>query len=426
MPTGGATSATPPGSYGFLVVEGRCDLDGSRLALTSATYSFVVTVVSLFPLSRVSQPPGDCTACRPRPAPVAPAAAAANRVLLYAPTALIMAKILDALGAGTGYTAEVTSDSVAVLTGPADRWESLLVSLEECLTSVEGIETRLAPIGDLPPDPLMVATAALQARPLTALLAESRDDWLVAAIHGRRVTSYLQPIVDVVTGEVFAHEALLRVGLGEDSVVGASHALEVGRRMNLLHVLDQLGRSAAIEAASRLSLRGRLFVNFFPTVVYDTAHCLCGIRAAMQGTNLKPEQIVFEVVESEFVADRHHLANILDQFRADGFGVALDDFGAGHGSLNLLAALRPDFIKLDIGLVREVAADRVRASLVGTMVRVAREANVEVIAEGVEQAETAELLAGLGIRLMQGYLFGRPSEAPGNPVAPLDKAPARP
>lgn len=351
---------------------------------------------------------------------------AANRVLLYAPTSLIMAKVLDALGTGAGYSAEVTSDSVAVLTGPADRWGSLLVSLEEHLTSVEGMETRLAPIGDLPPDPLMVATAALQARPLTALLAESRDDWLVAAIHGGRVMSHLQPIVDVVTGEVFAHEALLRVGLGDDSVVGASHALEVGRRMNLLHVLDHLGRASALDVACRLGLQGKLFVNFFPTVVYDAAHCLCGIRATMQGTNLKPEQIVFEVVESEFVADRHHLANILDQFRAEGFGVALDDFGAGHGSLNLLAALRPDYIKLDMGLVREVAADRVRAGLVATMVKVARDARVEVIAEGIEQAETAHLLAGLGIRLMQGYLFGRPSDALGEPVAPLERSPARP
>ena len=376
---------------------------------------------------RVGQPERGCTACSPRPVAAAPAATpTANRVLLYAPTLLIMAKVTDALGAGTGYFAERVSDPVAVLTGPADRWGALLVSLEQRLTTLEGAETRLAPIGDLPSDPLMIATAALQARPLTALLAESRDDWLVAALRDGRVTSYLQPIVDVVSGEVFAHEALLRVGLGDDSVVGAAQALEVGRRMNLLHVLDQHGRSSAIETAQRLGLQGRLFVNFFPTVVYDAAHCLCGIRLAMKGTDLKPEQIVFEVVESELVADRAHLAQVLEQYRAEGFGVALDDFGAGHGSLNLLAALRPDYIKLDIGLVREVAADRVRAGLVATMVKVARDAGVEVIAEGVEQTETARLLAELGIRLMQGYLFGRPSEGLGRAVAPLTPTSATP
>ena len=172
--------------------------------------------------------------------------------------------------------------------------------------------------------------------------------------------------------------------------------------MNLRHALDQLGRSSAIATAQRLGLQGRLFINFFPTVIYDAAHCLCGIRLAMQGTDLKPERIVFEVVETELVADRGHLATILQQFRAEGFGVALDDFGTGHGSLDLLAALRPDFIKLDIGLVRQVASDRIRAGLVGTMVAVAREAGVEVIAEGVEQPEAAQLLVDLGIRLMQG------------------------
>jgi len=343
----------------------------------------------------------------------------ANRVLLYAPTPLVMAKVKDALSATTDYTAEFPSDAVAVLTGRANGWDALLILLEEHLTPEEDMETRLAPIGDLESDPLMVATAALQARPLTALLAESRDDWLVKAIHGGRVMSHLQPIVDTVSGEVFAHEALLRVGLGDDSVIGAGQALEVGRRMNLLHVLDQLGRASAIATAQRLGLRGRLFINFFPTVVYDAAHCLCGTRLAMKETDLRPDQIVFEVVESEFVADRDHLAKVLEQYRADGYGVALDDFGAGHGSLNLLAALRPDFIKLDIGLVREVVTDRVRAGLVGTMVKVARDAGVEIIAEGVEQVETALLLTGLGIHLMQGYLFGRPSNALGKPVAPL-------
>jgi EAL domain-containing protein (putative c-di-GMP-specific phosphodiesterase class I) len=193
--------------------------------------------------------------------------------------------------------------------------------------------------------------------------------------------------------------------------------------MNLLHVLDELGRSAAIAAADTLKLTSRLFINFFPTVIYDPAYSLRRTHETLHSSALRPQQIVFEVVESEYVADLEHLAEILEQYRAEGFGIALDDFGAGHGSLNLLAALHPDFIKLDIGLVQEVTSDPVRARLVNTMVHVARESGVEVVAEGVEQPETARMLADLGIRLMQGYLFGRPCDRLGTPPTPIVPAP---
>jgi len=119
------------------------------------------------------------------------------------------------------------------------------------------------------------------------------------------------------------------------------------------------------------------------------------------------------VVESEHIADRSHLLDILAYYRAEGFRVALDDLGSGYSSLNLLAALRPDFVKLDMELAREVAVDPLRRSLVEALVRTAHEYGIQVIAEGVETVESARVLAGLGIRLLQGYLFGRPAPAAG-------------
>jgi EAL domain-containing protein (putative c-di-GMP-specific phosphodiesterase class I) len=231
------------------------------------------------------------------------------------------------------------------------------------------------------------------------------------------ITSHFQPIVDLESGEVFAHEALLRAIREDGSLVNGGAIVAAGRRMGALHVLDQIGRTSAIRRAHQLGLTSSLFINFFPTVVYDPAHCLRTTREAMRDTGLAPEQIVFEVVESERIADRAHLLDILAYYRAEGFRVALDDLGSGYSSLNLLAALRPDFVKLDMELARDVAIDPLHRSLVQAIVSTAHENGIQVIAEGVETVESACALAALGVRLLQGYLFGRLGPRPSRPTS---------
>jgi EAL domain-containing protein (putative c-di-GMP-specific phosphodiesterase class I) len=291
---------------------------------------------------------------------------------------------------------------------PGD-WSGLLTAIEADLSSLEALETRLAPIGGLPGNGQEITLAALKARALPALLSELRDSWLSRALDTNAVTSHFQPIVNLESGEVFAHEALLRATRDDGSLVNGGAIIEAGRRMGALHVLDQVGRTSAIHRAHELGVATTLFINFFPTVVYDPAHCLRTTRQAMRQTGTSPEQIVFEVVESEHIADRAHLLNILAYYRAEGFRVALDDLGSGYASLNLLAALRPDFVKLDMELVREVAVDPLRRSLVQALVNTAHDNGIQVIAEGVETVESARALADLGVRLLQGYLFGRPA-----------------
>ena len=224
------------------------------------------------------------------------------------------------------------------------------------------------------------------------------------------------------SGTIFAHEALLRAQADDGSIIAGGQIIEAGRRMGALHVLDQHGRRSAIEGAHALGMKSLLFINFFPTVVYDPVHCLRTTREAMRETGLQPDQIVFEVVESEDIADRGHLLNILTRYRAEGFRVALDDLGSGYASLNLLADLRPDFVKLDMELVRGAASDPLRRGLVQAIVRAARDEGIRVIAEGVETLEVAELLAEIGVSLLQGYYFGRPSPRLGDVSATVPLA----
>ena len=359
-----------------------------------------------------------CAKCECPPSPACAGQGADARVLVYAPAPPAAGKV-RAAAAAAGYAAVPVEESVVVLSGPAGGWARLLAALDERLSSIEATETRLAPIGGLTTDGFGLATAGLKARTLPALLGETHDAWLLTALRDGRIASHFQPIVDVEAGTIFAHEALLRAHADDGSIVPGGRIIDAGRRIGALHVLDQLGRRSAIEGAHALGMQSHLFINFFPTVVYDPAHCLRTTRQAMLETGMQPDQIVFEVVESEDIVDRQHLLTILERYRAEGFRVALDDLGSGYASLNLLADLRPDFVKLDMELVRGALTDPLRRGIVRAIVRTARDEGIRVVGEGVETLELAQFLADAGVSLLQGYFFGRPAPSLGDVSATL-------
>jgi EAL domain-containing protein (putative c-di-GMP-specific phosphodiesterase class I) len=337
---------------------------------------------------------------------------ATERLLVYAPAPLALGKVRRA-AAESGYTINRLDETVVMLDGSAGDWRSLLNALDLRLSALEANETRVVPIGSASVDTFSVTMAALKARAVPTLLAEIRDGWLKHAIESDGLTSYFQPIVDVATGAIYAQEALLRAALGDGQVASGSRIVDAGRRVGALHLLDQLGRTSAIRCAHRLSLHTNLLINFFPGVVYDSVYSLQTTLQAMRETGTHPKQVIFEVAESEQIADRGHLQEILTDYRRQGFRIALDDLGSGYSSLNLMVALRPDFVKLDMEVAREIATNSLRRALVQALVSTAHDYGIQVIAEGVETIENARILAGMGIRLLQGYLFGQPAPSLG-------------
>jgi EAL domain-containing protein (putative c-di-GMP-specific phosphodiesterase class I) len=217
-------------------------------------------------------------------------------------------------------------------------------------------------------------------------------------------TMAFQPIVDVGTREVFAHEALVRGLAGE----GAASVLDRVDATNR-YAFDQACRVRAIELAANRKLAGNLSINFLPNAVYQPEACLGSTLAAARRTGFSADRIIFEVTEGERVVDHAHLRAILAEYRRQGFRTAIDDFGAGYSGLNLLAEFQPDYLKLDMELTRGIHGDRVRRTIVRGILDVCAELGIVPIAEGVETADEAAALADLGIGLMQGYLFARPS-----------------
>jgi len=215
-----------------------------------------------------------------------------------------------------------------------------------------------------------------------------------------------QPIVDLETGAVFAHEALVRGVNGE----GAQSILSAVSSENR-YAFDQQCRVKAIELASQLGLASdgaRLSINFMPNAVYEPRACIRQTLAAAMRAGFPVNRIIFEFTENERL-DVAHVLNILRSYRAMGFLTALDDFGAGHAGLTLLSKFQPDIVKLDMELIRGLDTDAVKRAVVAHMVSLLRELSITAICEGVETPQELAVIRDLGVTLVQGYLFAKPA-----------------
>lgn len=213
-----------------------------------------------------------------------------------------------------------------------------------------------------------------------------------------------QPIVDVVERTVWGHEALVRGPAGEPAGWVLGQVTEENR-----YAFDQACRVAAIEEASALGLDGRLSINFLPNAVYNPLTCISATLAAARRNGFDTRRLVFEVTEGERVTDHAHLRGIVEEYKRQGFVTAIDDFGSGYSGLNLLAEFQPDVLKLDMELTRNIDNDRARRAIVSGVLATCRDLDIVPVAEGVETDGEAATLAGLGVRLMQGYRFARPA-----------------
>ncbi len=225
-----------------------------------------------------------------------------------------------------------------------------------------------------------------------------------ASALGFEFTFAFQPIVDIETRRVFSYEALVRGCGGE----GAFWVLDQVTEQNR-YSFDQACRKKALTLASRLGIQTYLNINFMPNAVYRPELCIRSTLAAARSLNFPTERIMFEVSEGERLTSTEHLVAIFKEYRRLGFTTAIDDFGAGYSGLNLLADYQPDYIKLDLKLIRNIDSERTRQAIVRAIVGVCRELDIAIIAEGVEYQAEATWLRHAGIRLFQGYLFARPA-----------------
>lgn len=220
------------------------------------------------------------------------------------------------------------------------------------------------------------------------------------------ITMAFQPIVDSSTTTVFGYEALVR---GIDGS-GAASVLKQVTPANR-YGFDQRCRTTAIELASGLGLADLgafLSINFLPNAVYEPRACIRETLKAAERFGFPLDRIIFEFTEHENV-DAAHVLKILHAYRAIGFRTAIDDFGAGYAGLNLLAQFQPDFVKIDMDLIRGVHESSVKQAIVRNALKLLDDLGIRAICEGIETKGERAFIGSLGVQLMQGYLFAKPS-----------------
>ncbi len=277
-----------------------------------------------------------------------------------------------------------------------------------CRSELQHTKCRLERPGTQP-----TPSSLMQTQTLESLIAWIDGRWLERLIRDGRLITFFQPIVPSVSpGEIYAYECLLRGTSEDNKLIPPDRLFAAARATGTLQQLDQEARLTAIHSVAREKLDTHAFINFNPRSIVDPKKCLRSIVDAVQSSGISAERLVFEVVECEEIDDLPKLLQILDWFRAAGFRVALDDLGAGYSSLNLLAELKPDFIKLDIGLVRNVHCDYFKGRVAAKLLELARELGVATVVEGVETVGQWRWAVEHGSDYAQGYLFARPGQEP--------------
>jgi len=257
-----------------------------------------------------------------------------------------------------------------------------------------------------------IAYTASLAREDSRLRALQVADSIVSALNDRRVELAFQPIVHAATGEIAFHEALLRVKLTDGSTVTPSSILPIAEKAGLVRLLDQRVMELAIrrladDPALRVSVNcslGSLMDPEWPDRLANAVGLLPGLA----------ERLTVEITETSVIEDFETVANLLAFCKKLGVKIAMDDFGAGHTSFRNLRRLAFDLVKIDGAFVQNIATSADDRFFVRTLTDLARHLGLKIVAEWVEDEDTARLLREWGVDYFQGALYGSAAADPAN------------
>lgn len=224
-------------------------------------------------------------------------------------------------------------------------------------------------------------------------------DQLRALVHNNKLEVLFQPIFNVQECKVVGYEALCRT---KDRIMPTDILFQQAALLGLGTFLDAHIIAKSLEYLKRFSPGQYLSCNVTP----DTACNPELIKLFADMPDLS--QVVFEITEHDAVRDYSAIALVMAPLRQKGARLAVDDAGAGYASLRHILLLKPDIIKLDISLIRDINRDHEKQALASALAEFSLRCGYSLVAEGVETREELNCLQGLGIRLIQGYLVSKP------------------
>lgn len=252
-----------------------------------------------------------------------------------------------------------------------------------------------------------IKEASFAAKNYTTALQHEIWQLLKHILYQKQVNVLYQPIVSLKSGDIMGFEALSR-GPVATALESPLCLFNAAQEYNCLCEIETICHQLAIANAAPYLEENYLFLNVNPTTLDSTKYSRSMIQELLHTNGIRKNRVVLEITERTGIEDYETFKEALDYYRNMGFLVAIDDAGAGYSSLQAIAELQPEFVKIDMSLVRNVDKNPTKKALLETFVDFSCKIGARIICEGIETEEELNTLAALGCHYGQGFLLGRP------------------
>ncbi|MCW8883738.1 MAG: EAL domain-containing protein [Motiliproteus sp.] len=228
------------------------------------------------------------------------------------------------------------------------------------------------------------------------------------AVKEKAVIPYFQPLVATTNGDIYAVEVLCRIKTDDGAIMGAHEFIEIAEKLGIIHNLDFIMLEKALLQVNREGYPGKIFVNISPRSLV-LSEFLPEVNRIVANANIDRARIVFEITERDTVKNMSLLEKFVCNLKAEGFKLAVDDFGSGFSSFHYLKHFPIDYVKIDGEFVANMVNNAKDHAVVRCISNLAHELNAETIAEYVESQEVLDATQAIGITYAQGYHIRRPT-----------------
>ena len=227
-----------------------------------------------------------------------------------------------------------------------------------------------------------------------------------------------QPILNLNKPGIYAHEALIRGPRGTP-LHTPDALLKAAEQEQLLFEFEYAAVASALKTWGQIRAPGLLFVNISASALMHlySHHGMDDLLKKVTRSGVLPRELVLEITEHERIADMDLLAEVVGRIRANGIGLALDDFGDGHSSLRLWSQLKPDIVKIDRYFIKDVSTQGDKVKTIQALQQIASIFGSQLVAEGIESADDLRVLRDMGLAFGQGYFLGYPAPDPATAVS---------
>ncbi|MCL2252504.1 MAG: EAL domain-containing protein, partial [Treponema sp.] len=228
-------------------------------------------------------------------------------------------------------------------------------------------------------------------------------------IEGGFITPVYQPIISLTEGHVFGYEAISKIPVKELKM-DISQIFRQADKLGKAWELEVICRTKALKNFTPINREMKLFLKVNPNVINDDEFKEGFTRECLSKYGLDFNNIIFEITERTAIYDKNIFLDSILHYRKQKYEIAIDDVGAGYSGLNTIAAIRPNYVKLDKNLIKDIDKDETKQFLCKAMVDFCKNSDIIVLAKGIDTVEELKTLIKLNVDLGQGYFFGIPQE----------------